>query len=119
MIRTFLMLAITAYSVARLVIIGSMYYLDKMILPSSVVVITIICSVVTLIITALTYVKKLSGKKLRLCLLIFAITAIINMTLTYFAQPGMLSNLNLIITGTVFDVIVFLMFCTIKIRNNK
>ncbi len=119
MIRTFLMLAIAIYSLSRLVIIGSMYYLEIMILPTSVVVLTIICSILTLLITLLTYVKKLSGKKLRLCLFIFAVTAIINMVLTYFAQPGMLSNWNLIITGTFFDIIVFLIFCTIKIRNTR
>lgn len=119
MTKTILTIVITLYSLARLVFIAIAYYYNTMRLPLSVVVVSAICSALMLLIALRCYTLQLSGKNLRFALLIGALTAVINMVLITLDQPGTLSMSELVITGTVFDILLFIGSCTIKIRNTR
>ena len=119
MTKTILTLTVTLYALARLIAIGSLYYLDTMRLPTAVVAATVVCSLLSLLAAFRCYIQQKSGKLLRFALFICGVTAVVNMVLASMAQPGTLTNLELLITGTIFDPLVFAGSCTIKIRDNR
>lgn len=119
MTKTIITIFIALYSLARLVAIATLYYYEAMRLPLAVVIIACVCSVLCLVIAGSCYLRRLSGKNLRLALLLCALAALVNMLLTLLAQPGTLTTTELLIAGTVFDPLLFLGACTIKIRDTK
>lgn len=119
MIRTIISLLLTTYSMARLVLIVAMYYYEQMRLPLSVIIVTLCCCIAVLIIVGLTYLRQLSGRNLRFALLLTALAAGLNMVLLLVSQPGSLNDTELIVTGTMFDILFFLGACTIQIRDTK
>lgn len=119
MTKTIITIFIALYSLARLVAIAALYYYEIMRLPLAAVVVAGVCSVLCLIITGSCYLRNLSGKNLRFALLLCGVAAVVNMLLTLLAQPGTLTTTELLITGTVFDPLLFLGACTIKIRDTK
>lgn len=119
MTKTILTLLVTCYALARLVSIGSLYYLNTMRLPTAVVVLTLLCSLLSLLAAFRCYIQQRTGKLLRFALFVCGATALVNMILVSLAQPGTLTNVELLITGTVFDILLFAGSCTIKIRDNR
>lgn len=119
MTRTIITILMTFYAVLRLVTVGSFYYYDTMRLPTAAVVITVLCALLTLFIVGRCYLYRLTGKNLRFALFLGAMGAAVNMIIILLDQPGTLSNPELLITGTFFDVLIFLGSCTIKIRDTR
>ncbi|MEG0541913.1 MAG: hypothetical protein RR528_06265 [Angelakisella sp.] len=119
MTKTIITIFISLYSLARLITIAALYYYEIMRLPLPVIATTIICCILCLIIAGSCYLRNLSGKNLRLGLFICAAAALSNMLITLLAQPGTLTTLELLITGTIFDPLFFIGSCTIKIRDTK
>lgn len=119
MTKTVISLYITVYSLLRLFCIVTLYYYDKMNLPTDVVAVTAITSVIALAVTLICYLKNLGGKILRYVLFMNACAVIMNFANVLIKQPGTLSNVDLIITGTFFDVVIFLASLTFKIRNTR
>lgn len=119
MTRTIITISIALYSLARLITVAGLYYYEQMRLPLAVVITTVVCCLLSLIIVGTCYLRRLSGKKLRFALFLGAAAACANMLLILLAQPGTLTTWELLVTGTVFDPLLFLGACTIKIRDTK
>lgn len=119
MTKTILTILIGLYSLARLATVAIIYYYEQMRLPFAVVVVSVVVSLLMLIIAGRCYVFRLSGKNLRFALLLGALAATANMVLVMLNQPGTLNYAELLVTGTVFDIVWFLGCCTIKIRDTR
>lgn len=119
MTKTIITLIIAFYSLARLAAIGILYYLGGLTLPGPVLAITIACSLLALLIAGRCYLYHLAGANLRLALLVIALGSFVNMILLILSQPGALTNADLLISGTVFDLLFFIGSCTIKIRDSR
>lgn len=119
MTKTIITFLIAAYSLLRLATTAILYYYEAMQLPVSVVVISTVCSMLMLLIAGRCYLLQLSGKNLRLALLLAAFAAGTNMVLIMLDQPGTLTTQELIVSGTVFDILAFIGCCTIKIRDTR
>lgn len=119
MTKTILTAMILFYSLVRLAAIGILSYYSVLNLPVSVVIITSICCIISIVTAARCYLCRLSGKNLRAALLLGAVTATVNMLILMVAQPGNLNNYQLLVSGTVFDILLFAGSCTIKIRDTR
>ncbi|MEG1942556.1 MAG: hypothetical protein RR049_01965 [Angelakisella sp.] len=119
MTKTIITILITLYSLTRLITVAALYYYEIMRLPLTVVITTVVCSILCLIIAASCYLRRLSGKNLRFALFINSLAACSNMLVTLLAQPGTLTTPELLLTGTIFDVLFFIGACTFKIRDTK
>lgn len=119
MIRTGLMIYIISYSLLRLVAVLGYIYMSASSLPVETLWVTMAVCMLTLGVSSVTQVNRLSGKKLRLCLFIYALGAVLNMLICFFSVLGELSFIDLFVLGTFFDVILFSVFCFVKIRNTQ
>ena len=115
MTRLILTLYVTIYSFLRLFFIVGLYYYETMTLPVIVVAITVITCVIALIITFLTFSKQLKGKNLRLPLFLFGVIAIVNVALSLINQVEIMHMSEMLVTGTLFDVLLFLSSLTFPI----
>ena len=107
MTRLILTLYLTIYSFLRLFFIVGLYYYETMTLPIVVVAITAITCVIALVVTFLTFAKQLSGKTLRLPLFMFAVIAIVNVALSLIDQVEIMHVSEILVTGTLFDILLF------------
>ena len=117
MTKTIVTLALMLYSLSRLITVGFYVYHDLITLPPSVYFITVLCAGACLVLAGICWLRRLSGKKLRMLLLLNAVCACANMLIVYFDSTRVISNWDLLITGTIFDVLFFLGCCTIKLRD--
>ena len=118
MTKSILTIYITIYSLLRIFSIGGLYYYDMLTLPLVVILITISSCIISLIIAYVTYTKELDGKNLRLSLFLFAIISIINVALTLLHQVDILHMAELLVTGTLFDILLFLASLTLHFGND-
>ena len=117
MTKTIVTLALMLYSLSRLITIAFYVYYDLTTLPPSVYVITVLCAGTCLVLAAVCWLRRLSGKKLRMLLLLNALCACVNMLIVYFDSTRSLTNWDMLVSGTLFDVLFFLGCCTIKLRD--
>ncbi len=117
MTKTIVTLVLMFYSLSRLLSIAYYAYYDALTLPASVYLISAVCALACLVLAALCWLRRLSGKKLRMLLLFNAVCACFNMLIVYFDTTPTLTNWDMLITGTFFDVLFFLGCCTIKLRD--
>ncbi len=118
MTKTIVTLGLMFYSLARLLSIAYYTFHDMLTLPAAVYLITTACALICMALSAIFWMRRLSGKKLRMLLLFNAVCACINMLQVYFSPTiRSLSGWDMLITGTLFDVVFFLGCCTIKLRD--
>lgn len=117
MTKTIVTLALMFYSLARLLSIAYYTYYDILSLPPTVYLIATACGLICLVLAAVCWLRRVSGKRLRILLFFNALCACVNMLTVYFNPTNFLTNWDLLITGTFFDVIFFLGCCTIKLRD--
>ncbi|MEG1687744.1 MAG: hypothetical protein RR022_08220 [Angelakisella sp.] len=119
MTKTIITLLITIYSLARLVSIALLFYFEKMRLPGGVLFCTVLCCLFCLFVCASCYLGRSTGNTLRLALLACSVAAMTNMVLVLTKQPGSLTTAELLVTGTLFDLLAFAGSCTLKIRDTR
>ena len=120
MTRTLIALFLGLYSVARLTAIGIYLFLGLYRLPMTTAAVTAAVSLISLL-TALfcLFRREVNGNLLRVPLFLGAAGATANIVMLYCLQIGVLSNLELLMTGTILDPILFLGSCTLRIRDSR
>ncbi len=108
---------IMTYSVIRLCTIIAYLYLELSGVPEEVLYVSAGVCILAIGIAVATYANRLSGKKLRLCLLLYALGTIVNFFICSFSVLGELNIMDLFVIGTFFDIFMFILFCFVKIRN--
>lgn len=115
MTKSILTLFLTFYSAARVSAIAyQLYYqLDK--LPSGVLLITSACCLVCFGAGVAQYRGHLRGRTLKSVLMLVAAAATANMLIVYMNPVNSLGNTDLLITGTLFDIALYLGVLTLRI----
>ena len=115
MTKSILTLFLTFYSAARLSAIAYQLYhqLDR--LPSGVLLITSACCLVCFGAAVAHYRGSLRGKTLKNVLMLVAAAAAANMLIVYLNPVNDLGNIDLLITGTLFDVALYLGVLTLRL----
>lgn len=115
MTKTIITLLLTFYSVARLSAIVYYLYYDIEKLPAGVLLITFACCLVCLGSAAAHYMGRLRGSILHSVLMLVAAAAVANMLILYLNPVNDLGNTELLITGTLFDVVFYLGALTLRL----
>lgn len=115
MTKSIITLFLTFYSAARLSAIAyQLYYrLDR--LPSGVLLITSACCLVCFGAAAAHYRGRLRGGTLKSVAMLTAAAAAANMLIVYLNPVNDLGNVDLLITGTLFDIAFYLGVLTLRI----
>lgn len=115
MTKSIITLLLTFYSAARISAIGyHIYYkLDR--LPTGVLLITSACCLVCFGAAVASYRGNLRGKTLKSVLMLVAAAAAANMLMIYLNPVNDLRNLDLLITGTLLDIVFYLGVLTLRL----
>lgn len=115
MTKTIITLFLALYSAARLSAI--VYYLYGGIegLPTGVLLITFACCLVCLGTAAAHYRGRLRGRTLKSVLMLVASAAAANMLIVYLNPVNDLGYTELLITGTLFDIVLYLGVLTLRL----
>ena len=115
MTKSIITLFLTFYSAARVSAMAyHLYYqLDR--LPSGVFLITSACCLVCFGAAVAQYRGRLRGKTLKNVLMLVAATAAANMLIVYLNPVNDLGNIDLLVTGTLFDMAFYLGVLTLRI----
>lgn len=114
MTKSIITLLLTFYSVARLSAIAYYLYYGIEGLPPWVLLITSACCLVCLGAAVAHYRGRLRGATLRSVLMLVAAGASANMLILYLNPINNLGNTELLITGTLFDVVFYLGAVTLR-----
>ena len=115
MTKSILTLFLTFYSAARLSAIAYQLYYQLDRLPSGVLLITSACCLVCFGAAVAHYRGSLRGKTLNNVLMLVAAAAAANMLIVYLNPVNDLGNIDLLITGTLFDVALYLGVLTLRL----
>lgn len=115
MTKTIITLFLAFYSAARLSAIVYYLYYGIEGLPTGVLLITFACCLVCLGTAAAHYKGRLRGRILKSVLMLVAAAALSNMLMVYLNPVNDLGNTELLITGTLFDVVVYLGVLTLRL----
>ena len=115
MTKSIITLFLTFYSAARVSAMAyHLYYqLDR--LPSGVFLITSACCLVCFGAAVAQYRGRLRGKTLKNVLMLVAAAAAANMLIVYLNPVNDLGNIDLLVTGTLFDMAFYLGVLTLRI----
>ena len=105
----------TFFSAARLSAIAYQLYYQLDRLPSGVLLITSACCLVCFGAAVAHYRGSLRGKTLKNVLMLVAAAAAANMLIVYLNPVNDLGNIDLLITGTLFDVALYLGVLTLRL----
>ena len=115
MTKSILTLFLTFYSAARLSAIAYQLYYQLDRLPSGVLLITSACCLVCFGAAVAHYRGSLRGKTRNNVLMLVAAAAAANMLIVYLNPVNDLGNIDLLITGTLFDVALYLGVLTLRL----
>ena len=115
MTKSILTLFLTFYSAARLSAIAYQLYYQLDRLPSGVLLITSACCLVCFGAAVAHYRGSLRGKTLKNVLMLVAAAAAANMLIVYLNPVNDLGNIDLLITGTLFVVALYLGVLTLRL----
>ena len=115
MTKSILTLFLTFYSAARLSAIAYQLYYQLDRLPSGVLLITSARCLVCFGAAVAHYRGSLRGKTLKNVLMLVAAAAAANMLIVYLNPVNDLGNIDLLITGTLFDVALYLGVLTLRL----
>lgn len=115
MTKSIITLFLTFYSAARVSAMAyHLYYqLDR--LPSGVFLITSACCLVCFGAAVAQYRGRLRGKTLKNVLMLVAAAAAANMLIVYLNPVNDLGNIDLLVTGTLFDMAFYLGVLSLRI----
>lgn len=115
MSKTIITSFLAFYSVARISAIAYYLYYDIEGLPHGVLLITFACSLVCLGTAVAHYLGRLRGRTLKSVLMLTAAGALANMLTLYLNPVNNLGNTELLITGTLLDVALYLGVLTLRL----
>ena len=115
MTKSILTLFLIFYSAARVSAIAYQLYYQLDRLPSGVLLITSACCLVCFGAAVAHYRGSLRGKTLKNVLMLVAAAAAANMLIVYLNPVNDLGNIDLLITGTLFDVALYLGVLTLRL----
>lgn len=119
MTKTIITLLLTFYSVARISAIAYYLYYDVEGLPTGVLLITSACCLVCLGTAVAHYKGRLRGRTLNSVLMLVAAAALSNMLIVYLNPVNNLGYTELLITGTLFDVVFYLGVLTLRLPDGE
>jgi hypothetical protein len=108
MTKTIITLLLTFYSVARISVIAYYLYYGVEALPFAVLLITSACCLVCFGAAVAQYRGRLRGSTLHSVLMLVAAAALANMLILYLNPVNSITNVDLLVTGTFFDVVFYL-----------
>lgn len=118
MTKTIITLYLAIYSAARISAILYYLYYDVEGLPTGVLLITFACCLVCLG-TAVAHCRgRLRGATLKSVLMLVAAGAVANMLTVYLNPVNDLGGTELLITGTLFDVVFYLGVLTLRLPDS-
>ena len=115
MTKSIITLLLTFYSVARISAIAYYLYYDIQGLPTWVLLITSACCLVCFGAAVAHYRGRLRGRTLHSVLMLVAARALANMLILFLNPVNDLGNTELLITGTLFDVVFYLGALTLRL----
>jgi len=115
MTKSILTLFLAFYSAARVSAIAYQLYYQMDRLPSGVLLITSACCLVCFGAGVAHYRGRLRGGTLKNVLMLVAAAAAANMLIVYMNPVNDLSNTDLLITGTLFDIALYLGVLTLRL----
>lgn len=115
MTKTIITLYLAFYSAARISAIVYYLYYDIEGLPKGVLLITSACCLVCLGTAVAHFLGRLRGRTLNSVLMLVAAGAVANMLIVYLNPVNNLGYTELLITGTLFDVAVYLGVLTLRL----
>lgn len=119
MTKTIITLFLAFYSAARISAIAYYLYYDIERLPTGVLLITFACCLVCLGAAAAHYIGRLRGRTLNSVLMLVAAAAVSNMLIVYLNPVNDLGNTELLITGTLFDVALYLGVLSLRLPDGE
>ena len=108
MTKNIITLLLTFYSVARISVIAYYLYYGVDALPTAVLLITSACCLVCFGAAMAQYRGRLRGSTLHSVLMLVAAAAAANMLIVYLNPVNSISNTDLLVTGTLFDIVFYL-----------
>lgn len=117
MTKTLVTLVVVFYSVARLLAIIYYFYYDLVTLSMKIYTISGGCAGVCLVAAIIFWFYRISEKRLRGLLLFNTLCTCINIGILLLNPAYDLTKWDLLITGTVFDIIFFIGCCSIPLRD--
>lgn len=118
MTKSILTLFLIFYSAARVSAIAYQLYYQVDKLPSGVLLITSACCLVCFGAGVAHYRGHLRGRTLKSVLMLVAAAATANMLIVYLNPVNNLGNTDLLITGTLFDIVLYLGVLTLRIPDS-
>ena len=115
MTKSIITILLTFYSAARLSAIAYHLYYGLERLPLGVLLITSACCLVCFGAAVAHYRGQLRGRTLHSVLMLVAAAALANMLILYLNPVNNLGNTQLLITGTLFDVVFYLGVLTLPL----
>ena len=115
MTKSIITILLTFYSAARVSAIAYHLYYGLERLPMGVLLITCACCLVSFGTGVAHYKGRLRGKTLKSVLMLIAVGALANMLIIYLNPVNHLENMDLLITGSFFDVVFYLGALTLRI----
>ena len=108
MTKTIITLLLTFYSVARISVIAYSLYYGVAALPFAVLLITSACCLVCFGAAVAQYRGRLRGSTLHSVLMLVAAAALANILILYLNPVNSITNVDLLVTGTFFDIAFYL-----------
>ncbi len=115
MTKSIITILLTFYSAARVSAIAYHLYYGLERLPMGVLLIACACCLVSFGTGVAHYKGRLRGKTLKSVLMLIAVGALANMLIIYLNPVNHLENMDLLITGSFFDVVFYLGALTLRI----
>lgn len=115
MTKSIITLILAFYSAARISAIGYYLYYQVEKLPVGVLLITSACCLVCFGAAAAHYKGRLTGRTLKSVLMLVAAAALANMLILYINPVNNLADIDLLITGTILDVVFYLGVLTLRL----
>lgn len=115
MTKSIITLILALYSAARVSAIGYYLYYQVEKLPLGVLLITSACCLVCFGAAAAHYKGRLTGGTLKSVLMLVAAAAAANMLILYLNPVNDLEDIDLLITGTLLDLVFYLGVMTLRL----
>ena len=119
MTKSIITLILTFYSAARVSAIAYYLYYQIEKLPMGVLLITSACCLVCFGAAVAHYKGRLMGKTLKSVLMLVAAAALANMLILFLNPVNDLANLDLLITGTLLDVVFYLGVLSLRLPDSS
>ncbi len=116
MAKNILTAYLAIYSILRIVAMVLLYATGNTELPISVAAVTTLACATVMLLIVFARMLKLRSGNVRLSLFVFALTTPINMGLILLSQADIGSMWYLLVTGTFFDILLYLGCLTFKIE---